>query len=624
MTPIYILFGTETYNAQDLADRTAEAVEALSLPVEVFGMDELDWAEMTAAHTVLIITSTFGDGEPPSNAEELHAELMAATTALPHLRFSVCSLGDSSYPKFCQCGIEFDERLAALGAQRIAARVDCDVDFEGPWQGWLDANLAALGQLSFEAAPAVDVAPAPVAQPAAPVEQHAVAQQFTVPAEQPAQHAHQAVQAGAQPVVEARPKYGRQSPYRYLTEEEAVDYADLATQAYIRLDAPAVAPPKKAPKAPPEPGSRKNPYIATILENYNLNTPGTAKETRHLSISLKGSGVTYKVGDALGLFPNNCPDVVRRIVHAAGLRGDEIVRVGVEDLPLRTALAYRLDCVQIDNKLYGLAASTGYREQHAFEALSRDAAARTAFSAANHVIDVVDGSWMRPEPQALVDAMRPLGPRLYSISSSPLAHPDEVHLTVDVVRYEMNGTLRKGISSSFIGERCGPGVKVPVYIRPSGEFGLVDDDMAPIIMVGPGTGLAPFRAFLEEREARGAKGYSWLFFGARQSEHDFLYRAQVERWRDNGVLTRLDLAFSRDQARKIYVQTKMREHGADLFAWLDAGSYFYICGDASRMAKDVNDALIEIICTYGGYDRAGADAYLERMHQEGRYQRDVY
>lgn len=623
MTPIYILFGTETYNAQDLADRTAEAVEALSLPVEVFGMDELEWSDLAAAHTALIITSTFGDGEPPSNAEDLHAELMAATTALPHLRFSVCSLGDRSYPKFCQCGIEFDERLAALGAQRIATRVDCELDFEPQWQGWLDATLAALGQLSFEAAPTVEAAPAPVAQPAAPVEQHVPVQQQHAgqggPAEQPAQ-----VAEAAQPVAEARPKYGRQSPYRYLTDEEAVDYADLATQAYYRLDAPAVAPPKKIPKAPPAIGTRKNPYVATILENYNLNAPGTDKETRHLSISLKGSGVEYKVGDALGLFPNNCPDLVRRVVHAAGLRGDEIVKVGVEELPLRAALAYRLDCVQIDNKLYGLAGSTGYREQHVFEALSGDASARKAYSDANHVIDVVDGAWMRPEPQALVDAMRPLGPRLYSISSSPLAHTDEVHLTVDVVRYEMNGTLRKGISSSFIGERCGPGVKVPVFIKPSGEFGLVADDQAPTIMVGPGTGLAPFRAFLEEREARGAKGYNWLFFGARHAASDFIYRDQVERWRDIGVITRLDLAFSRDQERKIYVQTKMREHGADLFAWLDAGSYFYICGDASRMAKDVNAALVEIICTYGGYDRAGADAYLERMHQEGRYQRDIY
>lgn len=623
MTPIYVLFGTETFNSQDLADRTGEAIEAMGLAVEVLGMDELEWSDVVAAHTVLIITSTFGDGEPPSNAEDLHADLLAAGDALGHLRFSVCSLGDSNYPKFCQCGIEFDARLAALGAQRIAPRVDCDVDFEGPWQGWLDATLAALGTLSFDAAPVEapvhDPQPQAVAQPAQAAQAQAVAQAVAQSAQ--SAQAAQPAQVAAQP---ARKPYGRQSPYRYLTDEEAIDYADLATQAFFRVDAPAVAPPKKPPKSPQPVGTRKNPFVATILENYNLNAPGTNKETRHLSISLKGSDLTYKVGDALGLFPNNCPDLVRRIVHAAGLRGDETVKIGVEELPLRTALAYRLDCVQIDNKLIALAAQTGYREQAAYEALSRDGTARKDFASKNHVIDVVDGSWMRPEPQALADAMRPLGPRLYSISSSPKAHPGEVHLTVDVLRYEMHGSLRKGISSSFIGERCGPGVKVPIYVRPSADFGLVDDDEAPIIMVGPGTGLAPFRAFLEEREARGAAGYAWLFFGARHAASDFIYRDQVERWHETGVITRLDLAFSRDQERKIYVQTKMREHGADLFAWLEAGSYFYICGDASRMAKDVNEALIEIICTYGGYDRAGAEAYLEAMHHEGRYQRDVY
>lgn len=624
MTPIYVLFGTETYNSQDLADRTAEAIEAMQLPVEVFGMDEIEFAELQAAHTALIITSTFGDGEPPSNAEDLYADVMGAQVSLAHLRYSVCSLGDRNYTHFCKCGIDFDERLAALGAQRIAARVDCDVDFEGPWAGWLDGVLAALEGLSFDAAPApavsVEQAQAPAVavapQPVAEVAQPAVAQ-----------HPQAAQPQAAQPQQQTRRRYGevlQQSPYRYLTEEEAVDYADIATQAFFRVDAPAVAPPKKAPKQPPAVGTRKNPFIATILENYNLNAPESDKETRHLSISLKGGGVTYTVGDALGLFPNNCPDLVRRIVYAAGLRGDEMVRVGVEDLPLRAALAYRLDCVQIDNKLINLAAQTGYREQQAFEALSRDGTARKAYTEANHVIDVVDGAWMRPEPQALADAMRPLGPRLYSISSSPLAHPGEVHLTVDVVRYEMHGSLRKGISSSFIGERCGPGVKVPIFVKPSGEFGLVADDEAPIIMVGPGTGIAPFRAFLEEREARGARGYSWLFFGARHQAHDFIYAEQVQRWQETGVITRLDLAFSRDQARKIYVQTKMREHGADLFAWLEAGSYFYVCGDASRMAKDVNEALIEIISTYGGYDRAGAEAYLDAMHQQGRYQRDVY
>ncbi|MCB9548857.1 MAG: protein CysJ [Myxococcales bacterium] len=398
----------------------------------------------------------------------------------------------------------------------------------------------------------------------------------------------------------------------------------MATHAFIRVAAPPVPPPKKAQREPAAEGTRKNPFVATVLENYNLNGPGSDKETRHVVFSLKGSDLTYTVGDALGVVPNNCPDLVRRIIQGSALRGDEEVDVGGELLPLRAALGYRLDCVTVDQKLLRLAARDAHPQAAGeFQRLLDDDEARKVWLTENHVIDVVEAAWMRTDPQELVRVLKPLGPRLYSISSSPLAHPGEVHLTVDVVRYEMRGRTRKGTSSTFIGERCGPGVRVPIFVQ-SAKFGLTDDDYAPIIMVGPGTGIAPFRAFLEEREARRAEGYSWLIFGARSSATDFLYREQIAAWQASGVLTRFDAAFSRDQGRKVYVQDRMREHGADLFAWLEAGSCFYVCGDAARMARDVNEALLEIISVYGGYDRAGAEAYLARMQAEGRYLRDVY
>ena len=252
-----------------------------------------------------------------------------------------------------------------------------------------------------------------------------------------------------------------------------------------------------------------------------------------------------------------------------------------------------------------------------------DKKAQSTYVAQHHLLDFVTQAGIRPTPDQFISCLRPLAPRLYSISSSPKAHPGEVHLTVNVLRYHMHGLYRKGVASTFLGERAGEGVEVAVYIQPTSDFVMCDDDL-PAIMIGPGTGIAPFRAMLEEREARNAAGQTWLFFGSQNEATDFMYREQLEGWVKNGRIAQLDLAWSRDQDRKIYVQDRMYENGAGIFNWLEAGAIIYICGDASRMAKDVHNTFLRIIQEFGGYTEAQAEVYMKRLSSDKRYRRDVY
>lgn len=589
MSTIYILYGTETFNAQGCAEQAGETLTGQGYAAEVLDMDDFDLDALPSAKVVLIITSTFGDGEPPSNAVDLYEALMEDDApALPGVSFSVCGLGDSSYDQFCQCGKEFDERLAALGARRIAPRQDCDVEFEDPFEEWLGQVISALGGLDLSAAAAPAAAPA------------------------------------AQPAYDEGDAEEEES---YSSEGYAEDYDEpgevLAPPRPAARAAPVAKPkPAKKPKSNAL-GSRKNPFMSTVLVNHNLNGPESDKETRHIALSLMGSGIEYEVGDALGLFPQNCPDLVRWTLQNIGLRGDEIVEVQGQAMSLQDALLHRLDIIKIDARLLELAAESRFGGD-LFRPIANSKEARSEYISNHHVGDLLSVAGIRPDPMTFVSALKPLAPRLYSISSSPKAHPGEVHITVDVVRYHLYGLNRKGVSSSFLAERCPPGSRIPVYLQRSPHFKITDDDDAPTIMIGPGTGIAPFRAFLEERESRGARGYNWLFFGARNSQCDYLYRDQVERWCQTGLISRLDLAFSRDQEHKIYVQDRILENGADFWEWIDADAHIYICGDASRMAKDVHQALLKVITTHGKYPQKEAEALLKWMSKNGRYLKDVY
>jgi sulfite reductase (NADPH) flavoprotein alpha-component len=330
---------------------------------------------------------------------------------------------------------------------------------------------------------------------------------------------------------------------------------------------------------------KSNPFPARLKTNRLLNGEGSSKETRHFEIHLEGSGLEYEAGDALGVMPSNCPDFVSEILEAVGLAGEELVKSpGGKEIQLRKALTYDFDLKPFLSEL--------------------------------------------PQPgiscSELVTPLKKLQPRLYSISSSPKAHPGEVHLTVAVVRYELNGRQRKGVCSTFLAERAEDQSAVPVFVHKSPSFRLPDDLSKPVIMVGPGTGIAPFRAFLEERKATGATGKNWLFFGDQKESADFLYREELIAFSDEGFLTHLHLAFSRDQVEKIYVQNRMLEHASELWSWLEEGASFYVCGDAKRMAKDVDAALHQIAASAGGLSPENAAEYIKKLKSEKRYLRDVY
>lgn len=532
LTPLTLLFGSQTGTAEGLAKKAAKEAGKRGFAATVLDMAQTDLAKLASEKNLFVIVSTFGDGEPPDSAKSLHAALGVAASAsepnpsLSSLRYSVCALGDTNYTLFCQCGKDFDARLEKLGASRIYARVDCDLDHEEKFTAWLNASLSALS-----------------AQPVAACLQ----------------------------AIPSAPEIASQ----------LAPTSDKSDSAF----------------------SRKNPFPAPVLAVRNLNASGSAKEVNHVEFALADSGLTYEAGDALGVIPQNCPALVADILAALGCDGEESVPApGGSPTNLRHALTAHYDLGKPSADLLALCAAP----------------------TAHHVIDAILAAATKPAPAALLPALKKIQPRLYSISSSPKAASGQVHLTVGAVRYEKDGRSRKGLCSTFLAERALALGTAGVFVHSNKAFRPPASGDTPMIMVGPGTGIAPFRAFLTERAATGAKGKNWLFFGDQRASTDFLYRDELTALQSTGVLTRLDLAFSRDQPEKIYVQQRMTAAAAELWSWLEAGAHFYVCGDASRMAKDVDAALHHVIATAGKKSPAEAAAYVQSLQSTQRYQRDVY
>ncbi|MEI7566757.1 MAG: sulfite reductase subunit alpha [Opitutaceae bacterium] len=377
--------------------------------------------------------------------------------------------------------------------------------------------------------------------------------------------------------------------------------------------------------------TKDNPLPAKLLENRVLNKDGSSKDTRHLVVDIAGSGLTYQVGDSLGIFASNRPQIVEELIELMGFTGNEpvIPQRMTAAISLREALTDKLSLAGPTKKiLETFAAKTADSKEQAQLAglLAAEAAeAREAFLEQREYIDLIEEfPGVKLGAQELVDHLRRLMPRLYSIASSPVLHPSQVHLTVAPVRYESNGRRRYGVCSTFLADRVTRRkTPIPVFVAES-HFGLPEDSTKDIIMVGPGTGVAPFRAFTQERVATQATGRNWLFFGDQHEATDYLYAEEWKNLLTAGKLARVDLAFSRDQARKVYVQDRMREAAAELWSWIKGGAHFYVCGDARRMAKDVDLALHQIISEQGGLDVAQAAEYVKLMKKEKRYQRDVY
>jgi sulfite reductase (NADPH) flavoprotein alpha-component len=373
--------------------------------------------------------------------------------------------------------------------------------------------------------------------------------------------------------------------------------------------------------------SRTNPFQAKILKNVNLNGEGSSKETRHIEFSLEGSGLSYNPGDALGIFPSNDPELVKTLIEEMQWDGDMVVTIGKqgETLKLTEALTTYFEITLISKKILQQAAEFTDNEELKTLLLVENAAQVKEYCYGRDLLDMLRdfGPW-KATAQDIVNMLRKMTPRLYSIASSIAAHPGEVHLTIGAVRYSAHGRDRKGVCSVQCAERAAEGDTLPVFVQANKHFHLPESGDQDIIMVGPGTGIAPFRSFIEERAVSKATGRAWLFFGDQHAATDYLYQDELEKYQQDGVLTKIDTAFSRDGVGKVYVQHKMLEHGKELFSWISKGAYIYICGDKERMAKDVNDALISVIETEGAMSREDAESYLKDLQKQGRYQRDVY
>ena len=554
--PLLVLFGSQSGTAEGLAKKFAKEAEAKGYAPRVMELNAAAQLDLTQEARAVIITSTWGDGDPPDNATNFWSHISADTAPkLDNLSYSILALGDKNYSEFCGAGKKFDERLEKLGAKRIHPRVDCDLDYDAPAKGWMDGVWPALLTTA----------------------------------------------QGSEPVI-SKP---------VISPNGSTPGADsLNADSLIAL-----------------PGfSRTNPFPARLITNRRLNTAGSAKDTRHFEISLEGSGLIYEAGDALGVMPQNCPALVDEIINALGCDGEEAVaEPSGKETSLRSAL---LRCYQITKPGSSFLQSVAEKASDAELKSLLEPARKTdldTYLFGREVIDLLLRCLTAKfAPKEFVALLPKLQPRLYSISSSPKAHPGEVHLTVAAVRYESHGRVRKGICSTFLADRADAETPVPVFVQVSHGFRLPADDDKPVIMIGPGTGIAPFRAFLEERRATAAKGRNWLFFGDQQKKCDFLYQEQLEAMLAEGCLTRLDTAFSRDQSEKIYVQTRMIEHGAELWRWLEDGAHLYVCGDAKRMAKDVDAALHDIIQQAGGRSADDAKSYVAKLKSDKRYQRDVY
>ncbi|SUO96968.1 diflavin oxidoreductase [Suttonella ornithocola] len=540
LKPLTILYGSQTGNAAMLAQDCAEKAKAYGLHAFVKEMDAITIEELPTIERLLIITSTYGEGEMPDNAESLWERIEEADAIqLPHTHYSVLAIGDSSYEHFCLAGKKWDHRLAELGAERLSERVDCDVDFEEKAAQWMDSVLPAISE------------------------------------------------KGSQTTVNGAPS----------------ETASVAKNSF----------------------SRRNPLMAKLKTKRLLSSEQSGKQIFHYEISLIGSGETYEAGDILNLMPQNKASLIEELLTVLKADKEEIVSWQGSNYSLLELLRDKLE-IRLPSREFYEALLLRVQDEHLHAHFSDD----TESTAEEFLYgkDIVDLLSAYPEAtfsaQELVDVLKPLAPRAYSISSSHDKHPDEVHLTIGAVRYTQDEREHHGVASTWLADDLAVGDIIPCYFSPNKHFSIPANPEAPMIMVGPGTGIAPFRAFLEAREMAQATGENWLFFGDRTREHDFIYADELNTWLESGHLTRLDLAFSRDQAEKIYVQDKMREHGEELFAWLERGGYFFVCGDALRMAKDVDAALHEIIAKHGNLSAEETETYIAQLKKDKRYVRDVY
>ena len=602
---ILILYGSQSGNSEELAEQAGKDCGNHGLNAEVKSMEDVEIMDLKSYSRLLIYCSTWGDGEQPDNAEDLwEAANGGAITDLKGLNFSVLALGDTSYDLFCESGKEWDSWPEKVGANRVHPRVDCDVDYEQPAEEWTALVIPKMAEIEDDI-----------------VE---IEENSSIPVE--------------------------------VTIEERSE----------------VAPPKKEKSG----WTAKNPYSSNLTENYVLNGEGSGKETRHIVFDLGNSGMEYKAGDALGVIPICPPELVQDLLDAANMSGEEIVDTHQGETTIFEALTNHYEIHRVSKKwVTNLQDRVTTEEPLEIKISSRTRVSTKtgevvqewngtgvdedvpegydeigiAFSPAEvlwrelteNSESMEDYLWSRDyidalqdfghigfTAQQLIDGMDRLKPRLYSIASSPDFEPGKVHLTVGIVRYSHHDRDRTGLATGFLADRASVYYrsKIDVFMSPTRSFVLPEDGSKDCIMVGPGTGIAPFRAFLQQRDINQDSGRNWLFFGDWTEEGEYYYRDEMESWKESGVLNRHDLAWSRQGSEKVYVQHLMKKNGEEIWNWIDGGGYFYVCGDKNYMAKDVHSTLIDICSEHGKMSSEEAKEFVELtlMKTQKRYLRDVY
>ena len=587
---ILILYGSQSGNSEELAEQAGKACSAQGLNPSVKAMDEIQITDLSSQKRVLVCCSTWGDGEQPDNAEDLwEAANSGAISSLKGLNFSVLALGDTSYDLFCESGKEWDAWFEKMGANRVHQRVDCDVDFEGPAAEWTAAVIPLMVAIE--------------------------------------------------------------------DDPDAMDEDSSSTSA-TEVTAVSSEIPTKTEKSQ---WNAKNPYSTKITQNYVLNGEGSGKETRHIVFELGDSGLNYKAGDALGVVPRCPPEVVAEILSMTALTGEEIVETYAGECTLKEALMDKYEVHRVSKKwieslgprLVSSSSSIEIKIVSRKRTSSRDGTLLVEWKGSGEGDDLPeryveigmpsnpsealwneltsdskameDYMWSRDyvdalsdfghigfSAQQLIEGMDRLKPRLYSIASSPDHEPGTVHLTVGIVRYNHHDRDKTGLCTGFLADRCQvEETDIGVFMSPTRSFVLPSDGSVDAIMVGPGTGIAPFRAFLQQRDINGDTGRNWLFFGDWTEEGEYYYRDEMESWKERGVLDKHDLAWSRQGSEKVYVQHLMKKNGEEIWKWIDGGGYFYVCGDKNYMAKDVHTTLIEICSEFGSMTPDEAKDFVE-------------
>ena len=542
-TKVTILYGSQSGNSKKAANQAAEVLKGAGSEVVVADMSEYKPAQLKNEKLLLFVVATYGEGEPPAAAEELHKFIFSsrAPKLSADTQFAVLALGDKSYLQYCQTGKDFDQQLEKLGAKRIADRVDCDVDWHDDAEKWIKT------------------------------------------------------------VVEKLPK-----PTNGVA-------SNGNGQSYVTAT-------KSEP--PVSKYDRKNPFEAEVLEKIQLNGRGSVKETWHVELSLEGSDLVYEPGDALNVFATNSERLVADVLKTSKLDPSVLVDFGGVKQKLGDVLLQKAELSVLTRDV--LQKYYDFTKNDKLKALLADPKALQTYIYGRDVADLFVDFPADVPPQYFADFLRKMPARAYSIASSLAAHEDEVHLTVGAVRYNFRGRKKEGAASSFLADRVAIGEKVKVFVEKNEFFKLPKDPSADIIMVGPGTGIAPFRAFVEERAETGATGKNWLFFGNPNFTTDFLYQTEWQQYLKKGVLDRLDLAFSRDQKNKIYVQDRLLQKSKGIFERLQNGAYFYVCGDKNKMAGDVERTLIQIAVKEGGFSEEAATDFIKNLKKKRQYLEDVY